>query len=81
MKQIDNRQKQVVQARSQKVQKGFHGVKDKHESHAPDYAGSELGDSAKKPKPIVNTEPKMGRNDPCSCGSGKKYKKCCLDKA
>jgi tetratricopeptide (TPR) repeat protein len=24
---------------------------------------------------------KIGRNDPCPCGSGKKYKKCCLDKA
>ncbi len=28
-------------------------------------------------KPIVRTEPKVGRNDPCPCGSGKKYKKCC----
>jgi len=27
--------------------------------------------------PIVREEPKVGRNDPCSCGSGKKYKKCC----
>ncbi|MEM7646919.1 MAG: YchJ family protein [Pseudomonadota bacterium] len=26
---------------------------------------------------IVNTEPRVGRNDPCICGSGKKYKKCC----
>jgi preprotein translocase subunit SecA len=26
---------------------------------------------------IVRTEPKIGRNDPCPCGSGKKYKKCC----
>lgn len=26
---------------------------------------------------IVNTEPKVGRNDPCICGSGKKFKKCC----
>ena len=26
--------------------------------------------------PIVNTEPKVGRNDPCPCGSGKKYKNC-----
>ena len=25
----------------------------------------------------VHAEPKPGRNDPCSCGSGKKYKKCC----
>jgi hypothetical protein len=29
-------------------------------------------------KPIINTGPKIGRNDPCPCGSGKKYKKCCL---
>jgi hypothetical protein len=26
----------------------------------------------------VRDEPKVGRNDPCPCGSGKKYKKCCL---
>ena len=25
----------------------------------------------------IRTEPKVGRNDPCTCGSGKKYKKCC----
>jgi SEC-C motif domain protein len=30
-----------------------------------------------KPQTVVRTEPKIGRNDPCSCGSGKKYKKCC----
>lgn len=29
-----------------------------------------------KPKP-VRTGPKVGRNDPCPCGSGKKYKQCC----
>lgn len=27
---------------------------------------------------VIRTEPKIGRNDPCPCGSGKKYKKCCL---
>ena len=27
--------------------------------------------------PITREEPKVGRNDPCPCGSGKKYKKCC----
>ena len=31
-------------------------------------------------EPIVN-EPKIGRNDPCPCGSGKKYKNCCGKKA
>lgn len=29
--------------------------------------------------PVVNKEPKLGRNDPCWCGSGKKYKKCHLE--
>lgn len=29
---------------------------------------------------VVRTAPKVGRNDPCPCGSGKKYKKCCLRK-
>lgn len=28
-------------------------------------------------KPQINTSKKIGRNDPCPCGSGKKYKKCC----
>ncbi len=27
--------------------------------------------------PFVRNENKVGRNDPCSCGSGKKFKKCC----
>lgn len=31
-------------------------------------------------EPYVRPEPKIGRNDPCPCGSGKKYKKCCLEK-
>jgi SEC-C motif-containing protein len=29
------------------------------------------------PKTVVRTSPKIGRNDPCPCGSGKKYKHCC----
>lgn len=29
---------------------------------------------------VVNITPKVGRNDPCPCGSGKKHKKCCLVK-
>lgn len=28
--------------------------------------------------PLVRTAPKVGRNDPCPCGSGKKHKKCCM---
>jgi SEC-C motif-containing protein len=29
------------------------------------------------PAPIKSTAPKVGRNDPCPCGSGKKHKHCC----
>ncbi len=29
-------------------------------------------------KPVRRGEPRVGRNDPCPCGSGRKYKKCCL---
>ncbi|OYT13445.1 MAG: hypothetical protein B6I19_05090 [Bacteroidetes bacterium 4572_114] len=31
-------------------------------------------------KKIINKVKKIRRNDPCHCGSGKKYKKCCLTK-
>jgi uncharacterized protein YecA (UPF0149 family) len=31
----------------------------------------------KRSTTVVNTQPKVGRNDPCPCGSGKKYKQCC----
>ena len=30
-----------------------------------------------KPQPVRRATPKVGRNEPCPCGSGKKYKKCC----
>lgn len=32
-----------------------------------------------KTKTKVREHKKVGRNDPCPCGSGKKYKKCCLE--
>ncbi len=37
---------------------------------------SEVTDAIEKSKP-VRSGPKVGRNDPCPCGSGKKYKHCC----
>lgn len=30
-----------------------------------------------KLSPLVRDQPKIGRNDPCLCGSQKKFKKCC----
>ena len=37
--------------------------------------------SDKKPEPIRNRGEKVGRNDPCPCGSGKKYKNCHMRQA
>src|ERR1051325_572503 len=41
----------------------------------------DLPDGSAKPETFVKTGPDIGRNDPCACGSGKKYKKCCGAKA
>ena len=41
---------------------------------------AELNEAPEIPKvavPVVRDAPKVGRNDPCPCGSGKKFKKCC----
>jgi len=42
----------------------------------------ETADAAPETPPSagIRRGPKIGRNDPCPCGSGKKYKKCCLGK-
>jgi hypothetical protein len=34
----------------------------------------------RKPAPLLSKEKHVGRNDPCPCGSGKKFKKCCMNK-
>ena len=37
-------------------------------------------DGTVKKQPVRNKDKKVGPNDPCPCGSGKKYKKCCMHK-
>ena len=40
------------------------------------YQASNQGPDAAQQKPVVREQPKVGRNQPCPCGSGKKYKNC-----
>ncbi|MGH7378531.1 MAG: SEC-C metal-binding domain-containing protein, partial [Candidatus Methylomirabilales bacterium] len=47
------------------------------QAQAQAQAGAAAAGSTEPVKPIRNLGPKIGRNDPCPCGSGKKYKKCC----
>jgi len=42
--------------------------------------GVDEGQSDRKPEPIRNREVRVGRNEPCPCGSGKKFKNCCMRK-
>ena len=52
--------------------------KSEYNRRSSQQSASEMGDTREKqkPQPIVKTEKKVGRNDPCPCGSGKKYKNC-----
>ena len=87
MKQIDNRQKQIVQSRAQRALLGFKNFfKKKEQAHVPSAkpAPEKSEEEAEQTTPAINEYhpgPKVGRNDPCPCGSGKKYKKCCIDKS
>ena len=44
---------------------------------AQDMADQAVAAESKRVETIIRDVPKVGRNDPCPCGSGKKYKKCC----
>jgi preprotein translocase subunit SecA len=44
-------------------------------------AAIEGTEADKKPEPIRNQGERVGRNDPCPCGSGKKFKNCCMRQA
>ena len=67
---------------------GGEGHKDEYHDDAPRAAqgGQPQGNmpaqapkeqKVQKPVTVKREEPKVGRNDPCPCGSGKKYKACC----
>lgn len=78
--EITTTNKAVTQANNyEKAQVESHST----QTEAPRFSGSEGYDEAmrnsvqqrEKQQPVV-AEPKIGRNDPCPCGSGKKYKQC-----
>ena len=67
---------------------GWSGFRENTQAYLPEKEGGLLLSSAVSPthhtsgaqaavETFVRETPKIGRNDPCSCGSGKKYKKCC----
>lgn len=62
---------------------GFLGANRKEKTRIPDppSKGSDALQTPSAPPAPPPSEPKVGRNDPCPCGSKLKYKKCCLSKS
>ena len=52
----------------------------KREKVAKETGTTAAGVSQVKKSPVRTAAKKVGPNDPCPCGSGKKYKKCCMQK-
>ena len=52
----------------------------RREKVAKETGTTAAGQSQVKPAPVRTAAKKVGPNDPCPCGSGKKYKKCCMQK-
>ncbi len=57
--------------------KGKEGAPERKQVAKPTSESGAGGDGSVKKQPVRNKDQKVGRNDPCPCGSGKKYKKCC----
>ena len=68
-----------IEARRQRWEKEHHVPEEKEdEDEWDDIEPKGRAFLAKDTAPHIRSAPKVGRNDPCPCGSGKKYKKCCL---
>jgi hypothetical protein len=50
-------------------------------TNVPNEPDLNMHHSAQKPEPYRRPEPKIGRDSPCPCGSGRKHKHCCLGKS
>ena len=67
-----------LDAASESINEDMNQVKDVQYQHADVTTDSVEGEQpAERTTAPVRSGPKVGRNDPCPCGSGKKYKACC----
>ena len=79
---------QVGEEYKDRVEKLEEAVAESNENEKATTEGAITGDTLeamkrmgyfRKTRPIVRDNKKISRNDPCPCGSGKKYKNCCLN--
>jgi hypothetical protein len=73
--EITKRQQRWAEEEERRLAREAGALDDDALDDADDLADEDVD---RPPEPYVRVTPKIGRNDPCLCGSGKKYKKCCL---
>jgi preprotein translocase subunit SecA len=71
----EGREKKTDMSRMQSNKAQIDAAGEDYAANEKDYFDPSGGDTAVKQQPIV-VGPKIGRNDPCPCGSGKKFKQC-----
>ena len=67
-------EEQVDQLEQQQSQAAEQNLTMKHEAAASALSANQAEENSAQP--FVRDQPKLGRNDPCWCGSGKKFKHC-----
>jgi preprotein translocase subunit SecA len=78
--ELVQRQPQPQQPDPQEMQEQHRDVNVYEKAPQPAAAGAAPApepEAVGKPRPVRRDAPKVGRNDPCPCGSGKKFKQCC----
>ncbi|HEX7325935.1 MAG TPA: preprotein translocase subunit SecA [Rhodanobacteraceae bacterium] len=77
---MEAEQQRIAEARAMEFQHaesaGFGGAPEPGADALPGSDGALAGAAVATAAPVVRNGPKIGRNDPCPCGSGKKYKHC-----
>ena len=63
-----------------RFQKHFERKKEAKERYQKGLPGEDEAPLPPPVEPIKNAKSEPGRNDPCPCGSGKKFKQCCMKK-
>ncbi len=72
-RQLEEQQRLVAQSA---VQDMTRNIQKQHERELKELQFAGTNGSSTANQTVSNGGPKVGRNDPCPCGSGKKYKKC-----
>ena len=75
--EAEERRLAEVQAKQMQFQHPVHAALEPGDFGAGEEAGAQVEQAMiAVPQPVLREGPKIGRNDPCPCGSGKKYKQC-----